>query len=203
VPNRRHTDFLAGLEQLENHVRARERFAGAGRALDRQHAVLELKTEPQRIGQLGVDAVGAGREPFGACRQARRPAQQQIACRAMRTRRVDAVRRNPLADLEQHAWLGLRSDVAFHEHAAGPDLGVLAGVLDVECVRADVELLDPADLCAVRWHADVVAAAQVVVLRWERVAVNRPPRRAACGGEKFEARERRALLCVVLEWQIA
>jgi hypothetical protein len=48
VPNRlvadgRDADLFAGLHELENHVRARERLAGARRPLDRQHPVVELE----------------------------------------------------------------------------------------------------------------------------------------------------------------
>ena len=75
VADGRDADFLPGLHELENHVRARERLAGAGRALDRQHAVVELEREANRFADLGVDAADARRHgggPLPLARAARR-----------------------------------------------------------------------------------------------------------------------------------
>ncbi len=56
VADGRHADLLPGLQELEDHVRPRERLAGSGRALDRQHAVVELEPEAARLHDLRVDA---------------------------------------------------------------------------------------------------------------------------------------------------
>ena len=51
-------------------------------------------------------------------------------------------------------------------------------------------------------HADLVAAAHVVLLRREHVAMDGLARRAADGLDEREARQRRALVLVVLERQV-
>ena len=78
VADGRDADFLAGLHELENHVRARERLAGAGRALDRQHAVVELEREANGV------ARPRRRQPTAAPRQ--RPVAARARCARRRTR---------------------------------------------------------------------------------------------------------------------
>jgi hypothetical protein len=56
VTDGRDADLLPGLHELENHVRARERLARAGRTLNRQHAVVQIEREPNRFANFGIDA---------------------------------------------------------------------------------------------------------------------------------------------------
>ncbi len=77
--------LLPGLHQLENHVRARERLAGTGRTLDRQHAAVELEAEPLRVEHLGVDVFVARAEPRGdplLARAARRAERDHLGAAA-------------------------------------------------------------------------------------------------------------------------
>ena len=66
----------------------------------------------------------------------------------MRAVRVDAVRRDPAADLEQHARLRPRRHHSPDEDAFGPHVGVAARVLDVDGMRGDVEADDLAERLA-------------------------------------------------------
>src|SRR5688572_2523829 len=119
----------------------------------------------------------------------------------MVSRSVDAMGRDPPAELEQHRRLWFWRHHAPDEHVRRPLVGEAPGVLDVDGVRCDVEADDPADRLAGDGHADLVAAAYVMLLRRKHVAMNGLARSAADGSLKVEARERRALVLIVLERQ--
>ena len=96
VADGRDADLLPGLHELENHVRAREGLAGAGRTLNRQHAVVELEREPDARARPRRRRRRARRaRPRPRCRsRALRAAANAItrdrACRAPSARRRSA-----------------------------------------------------------------------------------------------------------------
>jgi len=91
----------------------------------------------------------------------------------MRARSVDAVRRDPAADLEQHVRLGAGTHVAVHEHALRTLGRVLAVVLNIDRARGDIDAHNLAEVVIVERQASAVAFANVVVLGRDRVRV--PP----------------------------
>ena len=120
----------------------------------------------------------------------------------MRTGGVDAIGRDPPADLEQDGRLRPRRHHAPDEDALGSHVREASRVLDVDRVSGDVEAGDLAERLPGDGYADLVAAAHVVLLRREHVAMDGLARRAAHRLLERKARQRRALVRVILERQI-
>ena len=136
-------DFLSLFHQVANHARAGARLARPWRSLNRESRMVESQND---AAGRGVRRFRRALVEFFFFEQPRRPAQQQIAGRLKRARRLQAIRRNPFAQTKQRAgvFLGLvdsRPDVNRVRMVGGAGFCFL----DLNGARDDIDRLDGAE----------------------------------------------------------
>ena len=121
-----------GTDQVDDHARPGVRLARAGRALDGQRRPIQAEREPPR----GVRArLSPAHERFAvhATGHPRQAAGDEVAARApFLRRRLDAVRRDPLAEAHQRLTLRLGVDHVERHDAGRMRPGPVTAALDVD-----------------------------------------------------------------------
>ena len=184
----RDADFLAAAHQLANHLRASEGLARAGRSLDRENAARQMAAEPNsgfnRRLSRAVQRLIADPRAFS---------EQEIARRLIRPIPAHAVVGDIVADPHQRLGHYLAADIAVGERGLRMEAGGVLSLLDIDGVVRKGDRLDLAELGAAE-IAELLAAANLRLLRWKAVTMDRRLGGAAGRADKDETGESGALL---------